>query len=460
MPSPRVIIASNRLPVNVTEEAGKLVLSRSIGGLATALGSVIDKYPILWIGWAGTPKRLSSKQLRLMRFPERLIPVPISTNLLNRYYNRVANGILWPIMHGIKPARLDQEADWKATREVTTRFAQAIHENCNPDDVIWIHDYHLVLLPQQLREQGIKNRMGFFLHTPFPAAKVFTKWRHHTAILNSLSQVDVLGLQTDRDAKNFRASLSVAGIRMRPKATVQAFPIGIDFKAYRTAANLRTVRGYVKGLQKRVAGKKVILSTSRLDYTKGILEQLRAVEKVLGLYKPGAVVYKLVVAPSREALEEYQKLRQDIEAAVKAINSRYRKQYKVTPIEFEYRSYSFEELNAWYRMADVFLVTPRIDGMNLMVKEYIAAHDGYSGAVVLSKTIGAAAQLKDAMQVDPLDVDSITDALVYSLSMPAHERRRRWNGMRSKVKREDVFWWAESFIKVLIGDREGDSSPE
>ncbi|HEV2403017.1 MAG TPA: trehalose-6-phosphate synthase [Candidatus Saccharimonadales bacterium] len=452
MSSSRVILVSNRLPVHVTEEAGKLVLNRSIGGLATALSSIIGKRPVLWVGWAETRQKLSKKQLALLHFPNYLIPVAISPRLLNRYYHRLANGVLWPIMHGIKPARLDQEADWQATREVTTRFTNAIEEHCQADDIIWVHDYHLVLLPQQLRERGLKNRIGFFLHTPFPPPAVFMKWRHHLALLQSLSRVDVLGFQTQRDVKHFRACCTAAGISMRRRAVIAAFPIGVDFKAYRSALKLRGVSSYLQGIRRKVTSKKVILSVSRLDYTKGIIEQLHAVEKALSLYSPGSVLYKLVVAPSREGLSEYQKLRDEIDSVVRDINRVYKKMHKVLPIAFEYRSYGFEELNAWYRMADVLLVTPRIDGMNLIAKEYIAAHDGYSGAVVLSKTVGAAEQLKEAVQVDPNDVDSVTDGLLYALSMPAGERKRRWQQLRHIVKKEDVFWWAESFIRVLSGE--------
>jgi trehalose 6-phosphate synthase/phosphatase len=426
------------------------VLNRSIGGLATALGSVMDTYPMLWIGWAGTQKKLSKKQLTKLHFPEQLIPVAISKRLLNGYYYRLSNGVLWPIMHGIKPAKLSQEADWKATREVTTRFAAAIQENCNSDDVIWIHDYHLVLLPKLLRDRGIENRLGFFLHTPFPEPKTFMKWLHHRQLLESLCQVDVLGFQTRKDAKNFKACLDAAGIKMRKNAVVKAFPIGIDFKSYRAARKIRTVGSYLKRLKKKkTVGIKIVLSVSRLDYTKGIIEQLRAVEGVLEAYGPRKVLYKLVVAPSRETVQEYQTLKQDIDKTVDEINKSFKKKYRTKPIEFEYRSHGFEELNAWYRMADVLLVTPIIDGMNLVVKEYIAAREDYRGAVVLSKTIGAAYQLKEAILVDPQNVNNISKGLMRALKMPAAEKKHRWQALRNNVRREDVFWWTKTFLQEL-----------
>jgi trehalose 6-phosphate synthase/phosphatase len=447
----RVIIASNRLPVNITEEAGKLTLNRSVGGLATALGSVVDLYPMLWIGWPGIKKKLTQAQLRDLSFPDTLVPVAISARLLKRYYDRLANGTLWPIMHGIKPTRLSQKADWDATLEVTTRFSEAIRTNSTPDDVIWVHDYHLVLLPKMLRKEGVNNRLGFFLHTPFPPAETLLKWKHYHRMLESLSQVDVLGFQTERDVENFHECLAAAKLKMRPGAVVQAFPIGIDYKAYHAAVKVPVASMYLRKLTKTVTGKKVILSVSRLDYTKGIIEQLWAVEKVLEAYGPRKAVYKLVVAPSRETVDEYKKLKSDIDETVDIINKRFKKKYGIAPIEFTYRSHGFDELNAWYRAADVLLVTPKIDGMNLVVKEYIAARDDERGAIVLSETIGAAFQLHDAILVDPMDINAISEGLAYALKMPALERIKRWRALRKNVRRENVFWWTKQFLSALYG---------
>jgi trehalose 6-phosphate synthase/phosphatase len=451
MSKKRVIIASNRLPVHITEEEGKLVLHRSVGGLATALGSMVEMYPMLWIGWPGFKKKLTQSQLLELHFPDTLVPVAISARLLKRYYERLSNGTLWPLMHGIKPTRLSQKADWDATFEVTKRFSDAICQNLRPDDVIWAHDYHLVLLPKMLRNQGINNRLGFFLHTPFPPAKTLLKWKHYNRMLESLSRVDVLGFQTERDVANFSECLSAAGLRMREGAVVQAFPIGIDYRAYHTAVKVPAVGMYLRKLKKTVTGKKVILSVSRLDYTKGIIEQLWAVERALEAYGPSKVVYKLVVAPSREAIDEYRKLKNDIDETVNVINKRFKKLYGTTPIQFSYRSHGFDELNAWYRTADVLLVTPIIDGMNLVVKEYIAARDDERGAIVLSETIGAAYQLKDAILVDPTDISAISDGLSYALRMPAIERIRRWRALRQNVRRENVFWWTRQFVDALHG---------
>lgn len=445
----RIIVVSNRLPVSVVEEDGKYALRRSIGGLATALASISDKYDLLWIGWSGVRRRLTKQQLKDMRWPDALVPINISANLFKAYYERLSNGTLWPLMHGIKPNKLASRADWKATREVTHRFAQAILKNLRKDDVIWLHDYHLVLLPQMLRDEGVKNRIGIFLHTPFPPAKSLLKWRSYKLMLSSLSQVDVLGLQAERDAENFRDCLNKANIKMRDGGIVQAFPIGVDYKYYHAAAKLPSVGMYLRKIKNTITGKKVILSVSRLDYTKGIVEQILAFEKAAIKYGPDKVTYKVVVAPSRENVAGYAELKENIIKTVDEVNGRFKRDFDVEPIEYAYRSHGFEELSAWYRSADVLLVTPKIDGMNLVVKEYIAARDDERGAVVLSKTIGAAFQLHDAILVDPDKISDIARGIEHALAMPAIERINRWRKLRKNVQTENVFWWTKKFLEKL-----------
>lgn len=449
----RVIIVSNRLPVNIVQGDTELKLERSVGGLATALASVFDKGNAIWVGWTGYKGNLSKKQLAKLEFPERLVPINLSETLSNHYYDRLANGVLWPILHGFEPKTQATEADWKAMREVNHRFAQALQDTLQPNDVIWIHDYHLILLPQILRDAGVQNRIGFFLHTPFPPEKSLLVWSEHRQLLKSLSAVDVLGFHTEKDVQNFRICLAAVGMRMRPESVVAPFPIGVDYKAYRTAGKVAKVKRYVARLSRKVIGKRVILSVSRLDYTKGILQQLDAVADLLEAHKtPEKIFYKLIVAPSREDVLEYRRLKQDIEDTVAAINARFRKK-GFQPIDFAYRSHGFEEVNAWFRLADVLLVTPRIDGMNLVVKEYIAARETDRGMVVMSATIGAAQQLRDAILVEPLNVKAITGGLWKALVMPRAERQLRWHTLRKNVREENVFWWADRFLKALRNER-------
>lgn len=446
----KVIVVSNRLPVSIIEQADKMTLKRSLGGLATAMGSLTGRYPMLWIGWAGMGRSLSRQQLKLLRFPDTLVPIAISAHLLTRYYDRIANGILWPMLHGIRPSTISQEADWDATQKVVRRFAAIVQENLDEDDVIWIHDYHLMLLPQVLREAGVTQRIGFFLHTPFPSYKVLARAKFAPQMLASLAQVDVLGFQTDRDAQHFRECLEAARIKLRPGAVVKAFPIGIDYSAFRKAARLVMVTRYfesIKALKPR--GKKVILSVSRLDYTKGIVAQLKAAAIAIEHQLPKKVMYKVIVAPSREKQEEYQHLHDEIDQTVAQINDYFQDKYGVKPIDYSYRGFGFEELNAWYRLADVLLVTPVIDGMNLVVKEYIAARHDARGSVVLSNTVGAAFQLKQAILVEPNDVEDIAQGIEVALNSTPVQRAKRWRALAKNVKQEDVFWWAKSFVDAL-----------
>lgn len=428
-------------------------MERSVGGLATALASIFEQGDALWIGWPGTKQALTKKQMDAIDFPERLVPVSISEKLLKGYYDHLANGVLWPVMHGFEPTKDASAADWESFREVNRRFAAALQEQAEPDDIIWIHDYHLILVPQFLREAGVKNRIGFFLHTPFPAEETLLQWPEHPQLLQSLAMVDVLGLHTPRDVANFRVCMAAAGMRMRRGAIVEAFPIGVDYRAYRTAGKVAKVKGYLRRFGRKVDGKRVILSVSRLDYTKGILQQLDAVADLLETLKhPERIVYKLIVAPSRESVDEYRRLKQDIEETVAAINARFGKKGH-RPVDFDYRSHGFEEVNAWFRIADVLLVTPKIDGMNLVIKEYIAARETDRGMVVMSDTIGAAHQLKDAILVEPLDVEAITSGLWKALTMPWQERRKRWQKLRQNVREENVFWWSSRFLKALRKQR-------
>lgn len=449
MADSRVIIASNRLPVNVKEDGDELTLERSVGGLATALASVFENGGNLWVGWPGSHKPLTKQQMSDLSFPDRLVPITMSGEVLHRYYDRLANGVLWPIMHGLRPTVAAIGADWKALREISERFVTAIRKHVQPSDIIWVHDYHLILLPQLLREAGIRNRIGFFLHTPFPPAKTLMQWPEHRQLLKSLSMVDVLGFQTPRDVANFRVNLAATGMTMSSDAVATDFPIGVDYNAYREADRIAKVKGYIQKFKKRLAGKHVILSVSRLDYTKGIIEQLRAVERLLETRKfPSRIMYKLIVAPSREDVDAYRHLKEDIEKTVNEINARFgRKGYK--PVDYSYRSHGFNEVNAWFRIADVLLVTPRIDGMNLVVKEYIATRKGSRGMLVFSETIGAAVQLKDAVLVEPLNIESIANGLKKALTMSPIEREKRWRSLKRNVKKQDVFWWSDQFLSVL-----------
>lgn len=450
--SSRIIIVSNRLPVTVVPEVDRLVAKRSVGGLATALSPLINQYDTLWVGWTGMRRSLKPTELKQLELPEQLVPVDLSASLVRRYYDRAANGTIWPSLLHFAPLHPCNEQDWQALMEVTKRFAQTIKSICRPDDVIWIHDYHFMLLPQFLREADVHNRIGFFLHTPFPESSFLRQLPYHKQMLASLAQADVLGLQTERDVRRFTAAFEAAHPLRYIHATVQAFPIGIDYDAHRTACALPEVCARIAGAAELTKGKRVIFSISRLDYVKGIVTQLEAVEKLLHDLPAGerkSIIYKLVVAPSRENISEYKMLKRDIERVVERINKRFGTT-AWQPIDYSYETYGFHDIIAWFQLAEICLVAPWADGMNLVAKEYVAARQNDDGMLVLSQSIGTAFQLKHAVLVDPLDVHSVASGLMRALHMPQAERAARWKSMRSIVKQQDIFWWTDMFLEALM----------
>jgi trehalose 6-phosphate synthase/phosphatase len=436
--SGRIIIVSNRLPLSIVKREGRWIADRSIGGLATALSSVFGRYEPIWVGWTGVKKVFAQKEMASLGLPDGLVPVQIPARMVQRYYDRYCNRVLWPELHGLRPGIKVKGTDWQAYEEMSERFAAAASEQVRPGDLIWIHDFHLMLLPHYLRKAGVKNRIGFFLHTPFPAKSGL---EHQPLMLKSLMSADLVGLQTDRDVKNIRA----AGFN----GNVRAIPIGIDYKLYSQADKRDNVRSILSDLKARTKKRKMILSISRLDQTKGIVMQLRAVEDFLrGRGDRKNFVYRVIVAPSRENVPEFKKLRVKVERVVEQINQRLGSS-DWRPVDYEYRSIGLDEVCAHDLAGDIMLLAPVIDGMNLIAKEYVATRTNDRGMLVLSNTAGAAFNLKDAVLVDPLSRESIVAGLHQAQHMGAKERSARWEKMRRAVAHHDLFWWTDEFIRTL-----------
>jgi len=441
----RIIIVANRLPVSVYEADGVLGYRTSPGGMAAALAPLLSVPETRWVGCTGVDRKLAPAELAALDLPDQLVPVQVAPELYRRYYYGVANGSLWPLLHGFRPKRLFDEADWRAALAVTAEFARAVLELAGPDDVIWVHDFHLMMLPKLLRDGGCRNRIGYFLHTPFAGAEFFSQLPHHELMLESLGMADICGFQTEPDAMRFRdyANEVLGGAGFR--AGVGAFPVGIGYETYRQARSRPEVAKRLGQLERDWAGRTVIFSVSRLDYTKGILEQLEAIYLLLSAPGYERVVYKLVVAPSREDLEEYSDLKREIVIRVRQINRRLGR----TAVDYDYRTIGFEELASWYLRAEVMLVAPLVDGMNLVAKEYVATRPDDDGVLVLSDKAGAAIQLNQAVLVDPTRPDRMAAALGRAVAMPEAERRRRQRALRRAVEAEDAEVWAQRFIEAL-----------
>ena len=443
----RLIIASNRLPVSVREEHGVLSLSRSNGGLATALASLFDQDSSLWVGWTGYRCRLSASDIESLDLPPYVAPVNLTEKEISGYYDHFSNGILWPLAHGLPVTSPFSEDLWQDVQSVTCRFADTIEATVTPSDIIWIHDYHLMLLPGMLRHRGIKNRIGFFLHTPFPPAKFAAKIPHFPEIMKSLLQADLIGLQVGRDIRRFKKVLAALPAAPPRLPLVKSFPIGIDFDSFDSPIDAAAIAKRAAELKKPLSGQTVIFSLSRLDYTKGIITQLRAYERLLTTHAGRDVVYRLNVAPSRESMLEYRELREEIEELAASINKRFAtKTWR--PVVYSYDNMGPQEITAWFRIADVHLNTPVADGMNLIAKEYIAARS-QPGALVISSTMGAARQLNEALIVPPNNITATARALQDALALPAGEKTRRWQALRHEVQTRQASGWAKDFLNTL-----------
>jgi trehalose 6-phosphate synthase/phosphatase len=446
-----VIIVSNRLPITVSERAGQMIIQRAIGGVATTLDAIARRYSARWVGSSGLPRVLSDDELATVQFPHGLIPVQADAELLKGYYDHFANRLLWPSLHGIFTKFRPSTRDWQAFSEMSRRFAEVIATTIrSADEILWVHDYHLMLVPGYLRDMGIKNRIGFFLHTPFAAPKVMLGLPHIHELLAGLCAADVLGFQTERDVDNFWQCMRVVGGNSRP-GLVGVFPIGAHFEAYKIAATRPSVQQLVAKRREETHGKRVIFSLSRLDYTKGIVPQLLAIEQFMAAYpKREELLYKLVVAPSREQIDEYRTLKTTVDRVAHDVIARLGTP-NWRPIDYSYENLGFEDVVSWYKTADTLLLMPEMDGMNLIAKEYVAARHDDGGAIILSNAAGAASQLQEALLVNPGDTDAAATALYHAHTMPEAERLGRWHSLRTNVREQDAYWWAEQFLSTLEG---------
>lgn len=446
-----IVIVANRLPVSVDHEGVHL----SPGGLVSALTSVVDSHS-RWIGWSEKP--LPDHGGNLDDQPT-LQPIMLSEGELAGYYEGFANSVLWPLLHGrLQPVEFNRDW-WDAFVTVNQRFADAAIASVPLGGTVWVHDYHLLLVPGMMRAERPDLRIGLFLHIPFPAPQIFDilPWRTH--IVEGMLGADLIGLQTPADAENFRAIASSRAdapqfeptrrLRHEP-ATIEAFPISVDFERWddlgaHAARNTATLR-------RELQADTVFLGVDRLDYTKGIAHRIDAFGKLLddGHLPERDCVFVQVAVPSRTTVSAYADERDLVEAAVERVNARHRRRDGSPVVQYHYRNLSPSELATWYRAADVLVVTPLADGMNLVAKEFVAARGDLDGALVLSEFAGAAHDLEvGATLVNPYDIDAVMLALCRAARLPRGERMRRMQSMRGVVRVNDVKNWATSFLGRL-----------
>ncbi len=462
-PDRPIVVAANRLPVMRTPDGW----TSSPGGLVRALLPMLRATGGTWVGWTGEPD--DAPEPFTVEGVE-LYPVRVSAEEIELYYEGFSNDALWPLYHDALRESTYDTRQWDAYQAVNERFAVTL-ANIAPDDaIVWIHDYQLQLVPQMLRKQRPDLTIGFFLHIPFPPYELFSRLPWRGNIIEGLLGCDIVGFQRPTGAENFisgaRHLLEVEhttdpdAVDQRARdlvfhdgrtVRVGHFPISIDVGDFEEVAAGRATRQRMSRIRARLGDPEVILlGVDRLDYTKGIGLRLRAFAELLesGQLDPERHVMIQVATPTREAVEHYQDERHEIERLVGSINGRYSR-IGLPVIHYLYRSLDFDDLIALYRAGDVMLVTPFRDGMNLVAKEYCAAHIDGDGVLVLSEFAGAADELTDAVLVNPHDARALQGAIIRAVEMHRHERRERMAGLREQIRKSDVKGWADKFLAVL-----------
>ena len=461
----RLIIVSNRLPFTASHENGNLLFKDSAGGLVTGLKSFLGTWngEYLWIGWPGLcftdEMRDEFKQKVLQDFKAH--PVFIPEEKMENFYQGFCNSTIWPLFHYFPMFVTYSEQQWQVYREVNEIFCNAIIDVVRPDDIIWIHDYHLMLLPGKLRQRFPGQTIGFFLHIPFPSFEVFRLLPGMWGIemIEGLLGADLIGFHTHDYAHYFLRTVlrklgheHNLGLITLPTRTVRAdtFPIGIEFSKFNRASEESDVQKEIYALLKTKADRKVIFSVDRLDYTKGILNRLEGYEYFLEKNPEWheKVLFILVVVPSRIGVYQYQQMKAGIDGMVGKINGRFGN-INWTPVVYQYHAIDFPELAALYSISDVALITPLRDGMNLVAKEYVASRADGTGVLVLSEMAGAARELGEAIIVNPNHKEDIARALREAAEMPADEQRMRMERMQRRLKTYDIIRWSGDFLSSL-----------
>jgi trehalose 6-phosphate synthase/phosphatase len=462
----KLIIVSNRLPVSAERRSGEFSYRRSVGGLATGLGSYTQgaERESLWVGWpAISSQRLDAADRSAVRdalaCEHGCEPVFLTERDIADYYYGFSNRTLWPLFHNFTGHAEYSPADWGAYERVNRKFADVVADIASPDDVIWVQDYQLLLLPALLRQRLPEAAIGFFLHIPFPCYETFRMLPWRSQVAEGLLGADLIGFHTYDYARYFLTSarnllglaeqhgeLHVDGRRV----LVDAFPMGIDFDRYAEASRyLGSVRE-AQRLRDATRTRKIVLSIDRLDYTKGIPERLRAFDRFLDEHAEwrGKVNLVCVAVPSRSQVQEYRSLKEEVDRLVGHLNGKW-STMDWTPVRYLYRSLPFHRLAAMYAAADVAYVTPLRDGMNLIAKEYCATRTDDTGVLILSEMAGAAKELGEAVLVNPNDTDAMVASLHQALEMGDEEQAERMRAMRHRIKRYDVFRWVEDFLGSL-----------
>jgi trehalose 6-phosphate synthase len=451
----RLIIVSNRVAV---PDSPRTPLA---GGMAVAVKAALKNRNGMWFGWSGKVAEQSNEMPHVVDINKiTYVLIDLSQNDIQEYYNGLANSVLWPILHYRVDLQEYSRADASGYIRVNRMFADRLSALLREDDVVWVHDYHLMLLGRELRSRGHRNTIGFFLHTPCAPPDILQTLPHHREILGGLAYYNLVGFQTENDRENFAHYLTSQGASQNrssyefegQKVRLGAFPVSIETKAYMRLARNAGRSAMVALVRESLGGNKLILGVDRLDYSKGIPDRVKAFERLLENNPEwrGNVTLLQVTPKSRSDIKQYGDIESELTALIGKVNGHFG-DAAWTPIRYVNRSHSRTVLAGLYRAADVAMVTPLRDGMNLVAKEYLAAQDPDDpGVLVLSQFAGAAKELTGALIVNPHETDAVAAALKRALEMPLAERRERHAPMLEHLLENDVRKWAEDYLATLV----------
>ncbi|MBC7512797.1 bifunctional alpha,alpha-trehalose-phosphate synthase (UDP-forming)/trehalose-phosphatase [Candidatus Saccharibacteria bacterium] len=463
-------IVSNRLPVSVVRRDGKLHFEASSGGLATAMSS-LEQDDKIWVGWPGIAAddlTDDEKDLIIAELQEQgCYPVFLTAEQVELFYEGYSNDTLWPLFHYFQSLTRHRNEYWDSYQQVNQLFAEAAAEVTATDGTVWIHDYHLMTMPSMLRTLLPESSIGFFLHIPFPSFEIYRLLPQRKELLEGLLGADLIGFHVYDYARHFLSScLRLLGIASHQglidyngrTVKTDAYPIGIDYEKFRKTLNLSSTKNSIASLTTMYKDMKLILSVDRLDYSKGIPQRLEAYRILLHDFPEwrGKVKLQMIAVPSRTEVKTYQELRDTIEQTVSRINGEYGT-VDWAPISYQFQNRPFEEIVALYAAADVALVTPVRDGMNLVAKEYVASKQNSPGVLILSEMTGAIDEMPEAISINPSNTRSVAEAMNTALKMSRREQLRRISDMQRRLKTYTVQAWGADFMRQLEsvgGDRD------
>jgi trehalose 6-phosphate synthase len=463
---------SNRVSIPRTGSAQRA------GGLEVALSPILKAFPTVWFGWSGNVVRADAVATQTVeRSGTSYVVTDLSKEDYQEYYNGFANRVLWPVLHYRIDLTEFTRRDLSGYFRVNRHFAGELSKLLRPDDIVWVHDYQLIPIAEELRQRGHANRIGFFLHVPFPPPEVMAVLPNQERLLPSLLHYDLVGFQTETDVGNFVRYL-IAEHRGPSRKVFEAtdnqlvfscggrqtrigsFPVGIDTDEFQRLARRAVRFSFVRDLIVSLENRRLVVGVDRLDYSKGLIQRMEAIERFYAMYPEwqGRATYLQIAPKSRSEIPEYHELEQAVSAAAGRINGMYG-EVSWTPIRYLNRAYSRSALAGIYRSAHVALVTPLRDGMNLVAKEYVAAQDAEDpGVLVLSRFAGAAVECEEALLVNPYDADSVVSAIARALHMPLVERRERHDAMLARLARNGGAVWSTRFLRAL-GCTQPDAEP-